>query len=119
MTAALALLLALVAQPQDANRSGSTPAEDVEGWARYDKVKMTVNSEQLRGCKHLGLVHADPWVPSDPLGRGHDLDRMEIRWTAAQMGGNAVLLTKSGAEAYRCKERTPTPTRTPRPKKKA
>ena len=107
------VLVCAIALSQEPGRSGSTEAEDAEGWRKYDLVKVTVNADQVKGCRSLGLMKPGNWVPKDPLSRRHDLARMEVRWAAAQMGANAFLVTPSGAEGYRCAAAKKNPAKKP------
>lgn len=97
MTAFLLLIQLGIAEP-----SKPTPAQDSEKWRRYDLVRVTVNADQVRRCRSLGLIQATVFIPVDPERRGHDHSHREVKWGAMEAGGDTVLLTAAGAEAYRC-----------------
>lgn len=80
----------------------SNPAGDAEKWRRYDLVRVTVNADQVRRCRSLGLVEPPRFVPADPEKRGHDQGHREVKWSAMEAGGDTVLLTATVAEGYRC-----------------
>jgi hypothetical protein len=100
--------------------SVSQPMDDAERWRRYDLVRVTVNTDQVRGCKSLGLVEPPSFVPVDPQQRGHDRSHREEKWGTMEAGGDTVLLTAAGAEAYRCaapkRTKKASRARTPKPR---
>jgi hypothetical protein len=104
MTAFLLLVQLGIAEP-----SKPSPAQDSEKWRKYALVRVTVNADQVRQCKSLGVVEPARFVPVDPEKRGHDHSHREEKWSAMEAGGDTVLLTAAGAEAYRCASRPVSP----------
>ena len=129
-TAIAAVLLAFTAlcapscytaSPEEQARTAKAQ-QDCPGFLAASKsVRVTSNSDVVKGCKYLGNVTGREWVEDGPVinarltpdlcffagakGVVHSADDV-IRFSTAKLGGDTVQVTGSGTslvgEAYRC-----------------
>ncbi|SRR6266496_474251 len=81
------------------SRSQAEKDRDAEIWQKAEGVRLTLSSDQVRGCRSLGIVN-EGWpegLPTNPTGNpisrpGEAWERTVLRFKTAQMGGNAAVV---------------------------
>lgn len=83
-----------------------------------EKVRVTSNSDVVKGCKFLGNVKATSgWGGSGGTGLAGSNTEKTLQNKTAELGGNVVFVVSSGihasGEAYRCEVAPPKPEKKP------